>query len=61
MLPDVGKFEDKLRETEAELGIRPGFEVPVIIERNQEAAWLLLLSLVAVSVMILWMFRSGSV
>lgn len=61
MLPDVGKFENKLREVEAELGIRPGFEVPVIIERSQEAAWLFLLSLVAISVMVLWMFRSGSI
>ncbi|XP_055342096.1 paraplegin-like isoform X2 [Paramacrobiotus metropolitanus] len=61
MLPDVGKFENKLRETEQELGIRPGFEVPVIVERDQEMAWLLLLSLVAASIMVLWMFRSGTI
>jgi hypothetical protein len=61
MLPDVGKFEARLREAESQLGIRVGTEVPVIIERNQEFAWLLLLSLAALAVMLLWMFRSGTV
>ncbi|OQV24117.1 Paraplegin [Hypsibius exemplaris] len=61
MLPDLSKFENDLRDAEASLGIRPGTEVPVVIERNQEGAWLLLLSLVALSLMTLWMFRSGTI
>ncbi|GAV06972.1 hypothetical protein RvY_16876 [Ramazzottius varieornatus] len=61
MLQDVGKFESKLREAEAEMGIRPGFEIPVIIERNNDTAWIILLSLVAVSFMVLYMFRNGAI
>lgn len=55
---DVENFEEKLRQAEENLGIKPEQCVPVVYERNQESTWLLLVSLVAVSLMILLMFRS---
>lgn len=58
---DMKKFEEKLREAEFQLGVRPEQGVPVIYERNQESAWLLLFSLVAVALMILLMFRTGKI
>ena len=61
MVPDLSKFENQLREAEQQMGIRPGMEVPVTIERSQEGAWVLLLSLLALSLIVYWMFRSGTV
>lgn len=58
---DVEKFEEKLRLAEESLGIRPDQGVPVVYERNQESTWLLLVSLVAVALMILLMFRTGQI
>uniref|UniRef100_T1JJ68 AAA+ ATPase domain-containing protein n=1 Tax=Strigamia maritima TaxID=126957 RepID=T1JJ68_STRMM len=58
---DMKKFEEKLREAEQQLGIKPEKGIPVIYERNQESAWLLLFSLVAVALMILLMFRTGQI
>ncbi|XP_067140149.1 mitochondrial inner membrane m-AAA protease component paraplegin [Centruroides vittatus] len=55
---DVENFEEKLRQAEENLGIKPEQCVPVVYERNQESTWLLLVSLVAVSLMILLMFKS---
>ncbi|GIY14862.1 paraplegin [Caerostris darwini] len=50
-IADIEKFEEKLREVEKNFGVMPGFGVPVVYARNQESAWLLLLSLVAASLM----------
>ena len=58
---NVQSFERRLRDAERWLGIKPDRAVPVIYERNQESTWLLLVSLVAVSLMILIMFRSGQI
>lgn len=58
---DIQKFEEKLREAEEKLGITPENGIPVVYERNQESAWLLLVSLVAVALMILLMFRTGQI
>lgn len=60
-VPDLAKFENQLREVEQQMGVRPGMQVPVTIERSQEGAWVLLLSVVALSLMAYWMFRSGTV
>lgn len=57
-IADINKFEEKLREVEKTFGIAPGQGVPVIYERNQESAWLLLVSVVAVALMILMVFRN---
>ncbi|CAG2162247.1 unnamed protein product [Oppiella nova] len=51
----------RLRDAERYLSIKPDKAVPVVYERNQESTWLLLVSLVAVSLMILIMFRSGQI
>lgn len=58
---NVSSFERRLREAERWLGIKTDAAVPVVYERNQESTWLLLVSLVAVSLMILIMFRSGQI
>lgn len=58
---DIQKFEEKLREAEEKLGIKPENWIPVVYERNQDSAWLLLVSLVAVALMILLMFRTGQI
>ncbi|KAG8197552.1 hypothetical protein JTE90_007288 [Oedothorax gibbosus] len=57
-IADIEKFEEKLREVEKNFGIVIGNGVPVIYERSQESAWLLLLSLIAVSLMIMMLFRN---
>lgn len=61
MIVDVQSFESKLREAEESLGIKPDKAVPVIYERNQDSSWLLLISLIVVSLMIFMMFRSGQI
>ncbi|XP_064466822.1 paraplegin-like [Ornithodoros turicata] len=58
---DVEHFEEKLRAAEKSLGIPADAGVPLVYERNQESTWLLLASLVAVALMILLMFRSGTI
>ncbi|CAG2120520.1 unnamed protein product, partial [Medioppia subpectinata] len=58
---DVPSFERRLRDAERQLAVKPDKAVPVVYERNQESNWLLLVSLVAVSLMILIMFRSGQI
>lgn len=58
---DTEKFEEKLRKAESNLGIRPETAVQVVYERNQDSAWLILGSLVLVSLMILMMFRTGHI
>jgi spastic paraplegia protein 7 len=58
---NVASFEKRLRDAERSLGIKSNKCVPVIYERNQESTWLLLVSLVAVALMILIMFRSGQI
>lgn len=58
---DVEHFEEKLRMAEKSLGIQADAGVPLVYERNQESTWLLLASLIAVALMILLMFRSGTI
>lgn len=58
---DVEHFEEKLRMAEKSLGIHADAGVPLVYERNQESTWLLLASLIAVALMILLMFRSGTI
>lgn len=58
---NVPSFEKRLKEAERRFGIRPEHSIPVVYERNQESTWLLLVSLVAVALMILIMFRSGQI
>ncbi|GAB6020085.1 hypothetical protein CHUAL_002820 [Chamberlinius hualienensis] len=58
---DIGKFEEKLRIAESRLGIGADKGVPVVYERNQDSTGILLVSLVAVALMILIMFRSGTI
>ncbi|KAL3207013.1 hypothetical protein MRX96_010342 [Rhipicephalus microplus] len=58
---DVEHFEEKLRMAEKSLGILADAGVPLVYERNQESTWLLLASLIAVALMILLMFRSGTI
>lgn len=38
-IPDTGSFEEKLRETEKQLGISPGNGVPVVFERMTDSVW----------------------
>lgn len=38
-IPDTGSFEEKLRETEKQLGISPGNGVPVVFERLTDSVW----------------------
>lgn len=56
----VDEFERKLRGAEKKLNISPENWVPVIYERPDESSWILLFSLLAVSLMILIMSRKVS-
>ena len=38
-IPDVSRFEEKLRETERQLGISQENGVPVVFERQKDSAW----------------------
>lgn len=38
-IPDVDKFEEKLREVEQQLGISPANGVPVVFERQKDSVW----------------------
>lgn len=60
-ITDVEKFEEKLRQAEASLGIPIEKGVPVVYERSQEGTWMLLFSLVVVAFIILRMVRSGQI
>lgn len=49
---DMKKFEEKLREAEARLGVSPGDGVPVIYERGSDAAGKLLASLIVAGILL---------
>lgn len=38
-IPDVSKFEERLREAEQQLGISPGNGVRVVFERHKDSVW----------------------
>lgn len=58
---DIESFEKKLREAEKNLGIKPENRVPVIYERNQENAWIILIALIALSLISLMMLKSSNI
>lgn len=58
---DIKSFENKLREAEKSLGIRPENGIPVIYERSQENAWIILIALVALSLFSLMMIKSSNI
>ena len=47
---DVDKFEEKIRVSEARLGIAPGRGVPIVYERNSDTAGKLLSYLIVIAV-----------
>lgn len=49
---DTNKFEDKLRAAEQRLGIPVGQGVPIVYERNTDAAGRLLTTLIAAAIVI---------
>jgi len=49
---DVNKFEEKLREAESRLNIKPGLGVPVIFERGSDSAGKLLASLIVAGLLL---------
>nr|XP_042906128.1 paraplegin-like [Parasteatoda tepidariorum] len=57
-IADIEKFEEKLRDVEKQLNLHGGHSVPVVYERSKESAWILLLSLIAVSLMIMLLFKN---
>ncbi|OTF72720.1 paraplegin-like protein [Euroglyphus maynei] len=57
---DVKKFEARLREAEARLGIRPDQSVQIIYERNQENLWFALLSLLVLGAIVSMLMRNSS-
>nr|XP_027195691.1 paraplegin-like isoform X2 [Dermatophagoides pteronyssinus] len=57
---DVKKFESKLREAEAKLGIRSDQSVQIIYERNQENVWFALLSLLVLGAIVSMFMRNSS-
>ena len=59
-IPNVQNFETKLRAAEKSLGIRPDGGVPVIYERKDDLTWIILLSLIAVSIITAIMSKSGT-
>jgi len=56
-IPDVNNFEVKLRNAEKAIGIKNDDGVPVIYERNEDSAWFILLSLIAVGIITLMMSK----
>lgn len=49
---DTNKFEEKLREAEARIGVGPGGGVPVIYERGSDTAGKLLVSLIVAGILL---------
>lgn len=58
---DMGKFEEKLREAEKQLGISPGNGVHVVYERGSDTAGKLLASIIVASVIISLLSRARTV
>jgi hypothetical protein len=57
---DMNKFEQKLREAEERLGIRPESRVPVVYERNSDTAGKLLASIIVGGLILAILTRSKS-
>ncbi|XP_046918238.2 SPG7 matrix AAA peptidase subunit, paraplegin [Dermatophagoides farinae] len=57
---DVKKFEARLREAEARLGIKPDQSVQIIYERNQENVWFALFSLLVFGAIVSMFMRNSS-
>lgn len=58
---NVPSFEKKLRQAEAELGVKSGQSVQLIYERNHESVGLALLSLLALALLVSFLFKSSSI
>ncbi|XP_037076769.1 paraplegin-like, partial [Pollicipes pollicipes] len=50
-VPDVHQFEEKLREAETKIGVRPEDRIPVVYERYSDAAGRLLTTIIIVSLL----------
>ncbi|XP_043208534.1 paraplegin-like [Amphibalanus amphitrite] len=50
-VPDVHQFEEKLREAETKIGVRPEDRIPVVYERYSDAAGRLLTTVIIVSLL----------
>lgn len=58
---DVKKFEARIREAEAKLGIKPDQSVQIIYERNQENIWFALFSIIIAGFLLSMFLRNSSI
>ena len=57
---NVPSFEARLREAEAQLGVKHDQSVQIIYERNQENVWFGLITILAIAAIISYFMRSSS-
>lgn len=58
-IADTKTFEEKLREAESRLGIAPEAGVPIVYERNNDAAGKLLATLIVLGILLGFLTRGG--
>lgn len=61
MQVDIDKFEKKLRNAEASLGIKPGHGVPVVYERGEDAMAKFLSSLIVAGILLSLLSRNKGI
>ncbi|XP_065323423.1 paraplegin-like [Gordionus sp. m RMFG-2023] len=58
-IPEIDKFEEKLRKVENQMGIKPENSIPVVYEHNEESGWFTLLLIVVLAGALLSSFRKN--